>query len=131
MEEARLSPETDVVELRDCMEELLKFILQSHTTQTLGLDFDIGLSTDYCSTLLKEVDDFNPSASLSTGHLTGVPPYPLYRRLAMALTETICSGMLCKKYVKALLFDIDKSNLNQNGEFVELIQQKGTELLKV
>lgn len=66
--EAPSSPGTEAVELRDFLEELLKFTLQSHVSQTLGLDFDLGLSTDYCSALL-EVDgnDLNSSSSPSYG----------------------------------------------------------------
>lgn len=50
----------------------------------------------------------------------------------MALSEAICSGMLCKKdEKKATLLNDEKGPINQNGELDEPIQQRGTELLNV
>ena len=46
------SPGTSPVELKDCIEELVKFTLESHINQNLG--FNLGLSSEFCSYLLKE-----------------------------------------------------------------------------
>ena len=48
------------VELRDCLEELVKFTLYSHS----HID-NLTLSTQYCSTLLKD-DPTQPCSSLGT-----------------------------------------------------------------
>lgn len=50
------SPGVSPVELSDCLEHLLHFVLQSTINGTL--DFNLGLSADFCSTLLKH-DDFD------------------------------------------------------------------------
>ncbi|KAK8515977.1 hypothetical protein V6N13_093251 [Hibiscus sabdariffa] len=52
------SPGTDPVELRNSMEELLKFTLQSHLNSTLELD--IGLSKPFCSSLLNQPSSTSP-----------------------------------------------------------------------
>ncbi|GKV29172.1 hypothetical protein SLEP1_g38121 [Rubroshorea leprosula] len=46
------SPRTDPVGLRDSVEELVKFTLHSHINGTL--EFDLGLSKDFCFSLLKD-----------------------------------------------------------------------------
>ena len=48
-----------MIKVEDCVQELLKFVLQSSINQTL--DFDLGLSTAFCSGLLKH----DPSTSNS------------------------------------------------------------------
>ncbi|XP_062107890.1 uncharacterized protein LOC133818826 isoform X5 [Humulus lupulus] len=72
MEEGPSSPGTSAVELRDCMEELLKFTLES--------PIDLG---------------FSPSLLLrSHPQITPETPDPFYKRLASVLCECIDSGGL-------------------------------------
>lgn len=66
------SPGKPPVQVRDCIEELLKFTLESSINETLG--FDLGLSKDYCSNLLKHDlnnsdVDYDPN-SYTTGKIT-------------------------------------------------------------
>ncbi|KAL5851238.1 hypothetical protein ACOSQ3_006356 [Xanthoceras sorbifolium] len=85
--------------LENYVEELVKFTLLSHINQTL--DFDLGLSIEFCSGLLKpEPDD---AVSLSAGNhldgqsiLEGVPLYPLYKRLASALCCSVNQRAFCR-----------------------------------
>ncbi|KAF7805333.1 protein SHORT-ROOT-like [Senna tora] len=74
------SPGTWPVDLRDCIDQLLKFVLESHANQTL--EFDLGLPRDYCYHLLAH--DFGDHVDGD-----GVPPSPLYKRLALVLYELI------------------------------------------
>ncbi|KGN52990.1 uncharacterized protein LOC105434383 isoform X2 [Cucumis sativus] len=56
MQRRPCSPGSSPVELRDCLEELLKFTLQSHINGTLDIDHDLGFSTDFSSHLLNHND---------------------------------------------------------------------------
>ncbi|XP_062107887.1 uncharacterized protein LOC133818826 isoform X2 [Humulus lupulus] len=71
MEEGPSSPGTSAVELRDCMEELLKFTLES--------PIDLG---------------FSPSLLLRSHPQITQTPDPFYKRLASVLCECIDSGGL-------------------------------------
>ncbi|POO03579.1 ASCH domain containing protein [Trema orientale] len=95
-----------MVELRDCMEELLKFTLESNT--------DLGFSPDL---LL-------PSHSQTTAET----PYPLYKRLASVLYECIESGGLCGTYDELALCNSEKKN---KEEWNELVLEKGLELVNI
>ncbi|KAK4254830.1 hypothetical protein QN277_007916 [Acacia crassicarpa] len=72
------SPGTGQVGLRDCIDQLLKFVLESHIDEALELD--LGLSRDYCCNLLR--DDSRDQGE-------GVHPSPSYKRLALLLHELI------------------------------------------
>ncbi|KAL5848313.1 hypothetical protein ACOSQ4_006326 [Xanthoceras sorbifolium] len=77
------SPGTNAVEVRQCMQELLKFTLESHMNNTLELD--LGLSMDFCSNLLK----YDP---LTADSVNNNSQYPLYKCLASALHESVISA---------------------------------------
>ncbi|PON63559.1 ASCH domain containing protein [Parasponia andersonii] len=96
-----------MVELRNCMEELLKFTLESNT--------DLGFSPDL---LL-------PSHSQTTG---AEAPYPLYKRLASVLCECIESGGLCGTYDELALCNSEKKI---KEEWNELMLDKGLELVNI
>ncbi|KAJ4840783.1 hypothetical protein Tsubulata_051356 [Turnera subulata] len=75
--------------LRDCIEELTKFTLESHVNGTL--EIDLPLSKDFCSSLLAP-DPNDAVLSLlpdATDCSRGVPEYPLYRRLSSALYHSV------------------------------------------
>ncbi|XVF37653.1 hypothetical protein REPUB_Repub20aG0028200 [Reevesia pubescens] len=114
------SPGTKPVELRNCLEELLKFTLQSHLNGTL--EFDIGLSRQFCSSLLIH-------HSNSPG---GVSQNPLYIQLASALYEIIAFGSFqgssrCSK----LESFCQGSGLKQKQEWFDLVHEKGSELAEI
>ncbi|KAL6210445.1 hypothetical protein ACLB2K_015677 [Fragaria x ananassa] len=69
--------------VKECLEELLKFTLESHIKGTL--EIDLALPTDFCFHLLN-----NPK--IDTNSTQGEPPYPLYKQLALALYESITSN---------------------------------------
>ncbi|GLT34897.1 hypothetical protein SLA2020_093860 [Shorea laevis] len=110
------SPGTDPVDLRDSIEELLKFTLHSHINGTL--EFDLGLSKDFCISLLKDE---------SSDPITGVPESPVRSRLATALHESIVSGAFFGTYCKLDSLN-NESGLKQKEQWDELIRDKGSEL---
>uniref|UniRef100_A0A803M5V6 ASCH domain-containing protein n=1 Tax=Chenopodium quinoa TaxID=63459 RepID=A0A803M5V6_CHEQI len=126
------SPGVSPVQLNDCLEDLLKFILQSSINGTLG--FNLGLSPDFCSGLLNH-DDHNaehvnhPFPS-SNDFSEGVPSHPLYKKFASALQQCIISGSFfsSSENVPELLFE-DESLQDMKIQWNELISQKGSELL--
>lgn len=107
------SPGTNPVELRDRIEELVKFTLQSQVNGTL--EFDLGLTKDFCFSLLQPEP--------------GAPDSPC-SRLASALYESINSGELCGKCSKLDLLNGD-GELKQKNQCDELIRDKGSELVNV
>uniref|UniRef100_A0A9I9DRA0 ASCH domain-containing protein n=1 Tax=Cucumis melo TaxID=3656 RepID=A0A9I9DRA0_CUCME len=119
------SPSPIMIKLEDCVQELLKFVLQSSTNGTL--DFDLGLSTAFCSVLLKH----DPSTSNPLpDSKAGVPPYPLYERLTLALWESLCSGTFCPMYEKMSMKN-GESSLKQKEEiWLKLIMDKGSEMVQ-
>ncbi|XP_068316849.1 uncharacterized protein [Pyrus communis] len=124
------------VNLADTLEELLNFTLQSFVNGTL--EFDLGLPKDFCSQLLQpepepEPNDdlFPPSLSDTTDCFQGIPPYPLYKCLALALHESIISGtFLGTRHNVAS--DVQESSLKEeeNG-WQKLISEKGSELFNM
>ncbi|KAK3031885.1 hypothetical protein RJ639_035195 [Escallonia herrerae] len=121
------SPRLAPVQLEDCIEELLKFTLTSAVDGTLGVD--IGLSKHYCSNLLKEDPD---SPCPDTSVLSeGVPPYPLYKRLAASLWQCISSRAFCRTHNKMASIDEDNSWKQKEDEWNKLILQHGSELLNI
>ena len=61
----------------------------------------------------------------------GVPPYPLYERLTLALWESLCSGTFCPMYEKMSMKN-GESSLKQKEEiWLKLIMDKGSEMVQV
>ncbi|XP_042044352.1 uncharacterized protein LOC121790131 isoform X2 [Salvia splendens] len=116
------SPGIPPVELRDCIEELLKFTLTSSIqgkTQT-------GLSNEYCAHLLRD-DPSNPlytHADVSGG----VPSYPLYKRLALSLYQSISSGVLCS-YQELIPAHEEPNCRKKDEEWNKILAEKGSALL--
>ncbi|KAI5582999.1 hypothetical protein POPTR_007G132100v4 [Populus trichocarpa] len=118
---------------RERIEELLKFTLESHINQTL--EFNLGLSKDFCINLLEEDPNdmlcHSTPTPTPTDSFDGVALYPLYKRLASALYRSVKSGAVCRTYEKMVFGDKD-SNLKQKEEnWDQLIKEKGLELINV
>ncbi|KAK7261643.1 hypothetical protein RIF29_27959 [Crotalaria pallida] len=122
------SSDDDEVKIRDCIEELVKFTLvQSHFLND-------NLSPQFCSTLLKH----DPSSS-SHSHthtqqdsLEGVPPYPLYKRLASALLRCMDSEAICWTGCNLAMTLEDTTSMQQNhDEWHKLIVEKGSEIVNI
>ncbi|KAJ1424490.1 PUA-like superfamily [Sesbania bispinosa] len=114
------------VKLSDCLEELVKFTLYSHSLLNLH-----NLSTQFCSTLLKD-DPTHPSSSHQHPHdsLEGVPQYPLYKRLASALLRCMESETFCSAGCNlAMTHEFEKSSMQQkHHEWHKLIVEKLSEI---
>ncbi|GMY32580.1 hypothetical protein FCV25MIE_27822 [Fagus crenata] len=110
--------------LSDCMEELVKFTLESHINETL--EFDPGLSKSFCSDLLKH-DPNSPT----TDSFEGVPLYPLYKRLASGLLESINSKAFCRSQSGLKLIPEGSSSKQQENEWQELVLDKGSEIVNI
>ncbi|OIS99098.1 PREDICTED: uncharacterized protein LOC109230788 [Nicotiana attenuata] len=113
--------------LKDCIEELLRFTLSSSIDGTL--EIDIGLSKDYCTTLLLD-DSSNPFPN-STDLSEGVPPYPLYKCLAASLYQAISSEALPRTEHKLAVMQESCSSKQMQEEWTSLIRKKGSHLLNV
>ncbi|QCE09103.1 uncharacterized protein LOC114183748 [Vigna unguiculata] len=117
------------VKLGDCLEELVRFSFSSCTHH-------LNLSSQFCSTLLKD-DPTYPSSSHSQSQpddsLEGVPPYPLYKRLASALLRCIDSGTFCRTGSNlAMGHEFEDSSIQQKQrEWQKLILEKGFEIVNV
>ncbi|XP_050212493.1 uncharacterized protein LOC126664244 isoform X6 [Mercurialis annua] len=127
-------------EMREIIEETLKFTLNSQINQTL--EFDLCLSTEFCSNLLR--DDPNDSVSLpptgfcdisqsdiAAGSFEGVREYPLFKCVASALYQSIISGSFCKTYNKIDFVSEDISLKQKEEQWSKSILEKGTELINV
>ncbi|KAH9783460.1 ASCH domain-containing protein [Citrus sinensis] len=116
--------------LKDCMEELLKFTLSSHIDETL--DFDLGISSKFCTNPLQ--DDPNDAVSPSTSFdfdsdeysLQGVPLHPLDKRLALALCRSVNCGAFCRTYKKVALMNEECFLEQKEEEWSQLILNKGS-----
>ncbi|KAJ4723551.1 RNA-binding ASCH domain protein [Melia azedarach] len=120
--------------LKDCMEELLKFTVKSYIDETL--DLHLGISKEFCSDLLR--DEPNDGVSSSTDFdfdedcsLQGVPPYPLYKRLALALCRSVVSGDFCTTCRKVPLMNEDSFLEQKEEEWSQLILNKGSQLVNL
>ncbi|KAK2641913.1 hypothetical protein Ddye_023676 [Dipteronia dyeriana] len=111
------SPGTNPVEVRQCIEELLKFTLESHLNQTLELD--LGFSMDFCSNLLKH----DPLTADSANN-------PVYKCLASALHEYITCVASCGTFNDIVSLNED-NNLKKREEWNELVLKEGSEILKI
>ncbi|KAL5712474.1 hypothetical protein ACHQM5_014644 [Ranunculus cassubicifolius] len=121
------SPKVSPAKLSDCIEHILSLTLHSSINQTLGSD--LGLSNDYCSSLLQidphqsQINDLDTSG--------GVPPYPLYKQLASALNHCINSGVFVKASKVVMPFEeVDPREKRKDG-WNMLIQEKGCELVNM
>ncbi|XP_061365169.1 uncharacterized protein LOC133308551 [Gastrolobium bilobum] len=115
-----------VVKLSDCLEELVKFTLDSHSYLN-----NLNLSTEFCSTLLK--DDDPTYSSSSHDSLEGVPLYPLYKRLASALLRCMDSeafyGTGCNL---AMAHEFENASMKQkHSEWHKLIVENGSEIMNI
>ncbi|XP_030459263.1 uncharacterized protein LOC115679721 isoform X2 [Syzygium oleosum] len=128
------SPGSSPVELRHCIAELLRFTLQSRVDGTLNLAFDLGLSVEFCSALLRDdpPHDHHPSSSPSPSSEScqGVPAYPLYKRLASALEEAISSGVSFPRHESPAWFN-QEDDIHDKEVLDQLISCKGAELLNI
>ncbi|GER27886.1 60S ribosomal protein L38, partial [Striga asiatica] len=120
------SPGVPPVQLRDCLEELLKFTLLS----SINGKINTGLSTHYCSKLLEDDDPGNPFP-VDYGVSSGVPSYPLYKHLAASLYQLIHSGTLCTTHKEIVPMPEDRSLKNKDGEWNKLVMEKGSSLLSM
>ncbi|GLT34895.1 hypothetical protein SLA2020_093850 [Shorea laevis] len=116
--------------LRGCIEELVKFTLESHINRVL--DFDLGLSQEFCSNLLKYDSAHVSLANADAGDIfEGVPPYPLYKRLALALHQSIVSGAFCDRQNKMVLPTFEDISMKPKAEWNQLIMDKGHQLINI
>ncbi|TMX00590.1 hypothetical protein EJD97_000505 [Solanum chilense] len=115
------------LQLKDCIEELLRFTLVSSIDGTFEIDLD--LSKDYCSTLLQE--DPSDSFPNCTGPSEGVPLYPLHKRLAASLFEAFSSEALPRTENKLAVMQETSSLKQKEEEWASLIREKGSHLLNV
>ncbi|KAK3414473.1 hypothetical protein EUGRSUZ_H00340 [Eucalyptus grandis] len=125
-------PATGQVELGHCIDELLRFTLQSHVDGTLDVAFDLGLSAEFCSALLRDDPHDHPSSSPSPSSeiFQGMPAYPLYKRLASALEEAISSGVSFPRHESLAWFN-QEDGVHDKEVLDQLISCKGAELLNI
>ncbi|PIN00881.1 hypothetical protein CDL12_26617 [Handroanthus impetiginosus] len=113
------------VQLKDRMEELLKFTLLSSIHGKL----QTGLSNEYCANLLRD-DPSNPLPA-NNEVSEGVPSYPLYKRLASTLYQSINSGALPTAYKELIPMHEDQSLKKKEEEWNKLIVERGCALLSM
>lgn len=123
------SPGVGPIQLKDCIEELLKFTL----TSSVNGELDLGLSKDYCFQLLQQGDHpSTPSFSVPLSSPTGVPSYPLYKHLAASLYHSISCGGLFRISDKLDYIHHEDNILKlKEGEWTKLINEKGSQLLNM
>ncbi|XP_011091627.1 uncharacterized protein LOC105172005 isoform X4 [Sesamum indicum] len=113
------------LQLEDCIEEVLKLTLMSSIQGKLHT----GLSNEYCANLLRD----DPSDPLPTNNEVpkGVICYPLYKRLALSLCQSIHSGALCTECEEVIPVHEDQSSKNKDKEWNKLIVGEGSALLQI
>ncbi|XP_059300169.1 uncharacterized protein LOC132052583 isoform X2 [Lycium ferocissimum] len=116
------------LQLKDCIEELLRFTLASSIDSTL--EINLGLSKDYCSTLLQD-NSSNLLPNSTSGLSVGVPLYPLYKHLAASLYEAISSEALPMTENKIAEMQESSSLKQKEEDWASLIKEKGSYLLNV
>ncbi|XWS09364.1 hypothetical protein CRYUN_Cryun40dG0078800 [Craigia yunnanensis] len=110
--------------LEECIEELTKFTLQSHINKFLN--FELRLSPEFCSNLLIDSHPADPNSDI----FKGVPSYPLYKHLALALHQSIVSGFFCSRQANSALLR-DEISTKQKEEWNKLVSNKGLELINI
>ncbi|KAK8548109.1 hypothetical protein V6N12_061030 [Hibiscus sabdariffa] len=108
--------------LGECIEELTKFTLQSHINKSLN--FELQLSHDFCSNLLVDTDATDPNPDI----LKGVPSYPLYKPLGLALNQSMVSGFVCSRQGNSALMR-DEISAKQMEEWNKLVSAEGHKLI--
>ncbi|KAM7278746.1 hypothetical protein ACFE04_005880 [Oxalis oulophora] len=118
------------VKLREYIEEILNYTLNSHINNKT-LNFNLGLSKQFCSNLL--LHDQDASFSLPTDCIEGgVPRYPLYKRLASVLYHCLATGVLSRTMYKEMPLICEDVSVKQKQEqWSELIMDKGIEFVNV
>ena len=61
----------------------------------------------------------------------GVPPYPLYKRLASALLESINSKAFCRKYSNLNFIPEGSSLKQEENEWQKLVLDKESEIVNI
>nr|XP_009617597.1 uncharacterized protein LOC104109909 isoform X2 [Nicotiana tomentosiformis]XP_016459516.1 PREDICTED: uncharacterized protein LOC107783064 isoform X2 [Nicotiana tabacum] len=128
METQAASPGLGVsLQLKDCIQELLRFTLASSVDG--NLETDIALSKDYCTTLLQD-DPFNPFPNF-TGLSEGIPLYPLYKHLAASLYQAISSEALPSTENKLAVMHESSSLMQMEEDWASVLREKVSHLLNV
>ncbi|KAK4566588.1 hypothetical protein RGQ29_002741 [Quercus rubra] len=96
------------VNLKDCMEEVVRYTLESHINETL--EFDLGLSKSFCSDLLK-LDPNDPNTTT---------------------TSDVCF-IAFKEDANSLWFKLLMQNLlkEKKNEWQKLVLDKGSEIVNI
>lgn len=120
--------------LRDCIEEVTKFTLESHVNGTLG--FDLRLSKDFCSNLIKpDPDDAvlplpETTTTSTTDCFVGVPEYPLYKRLSSAIYHSITtSGAI--RFRRDGMDSVSLEVKQKEEDWSKLIREEGSQLSSI
>ncbi|XP_074338445.1 uncharacterized protein LOC141676651 isoform X2 [Apium graveolens] len=111
------------VKVEECMEQVLKLTLLDGTLGVL----DLGLSPQFCSSLLKHDDEDDCIIDFTEG----VPAYSLYKNLALALCKSISSGAFCGPKENTALIHTEEFLKLKEEEWIKLIREKGSELVQV
>ena len=61
----------------------------------------------------------------------GVPPYPLYKRLASGLLESINSKAFCRSQSGLKLIPEGSSSKQEENEWQQVVLDKGSEIVNV
>ncbi|CAH8333309.1 unnamed protein product [Eruca vesicaria subsp. sativa] len=108
--------------LRDCIEEMVKFTLTHRS------ELDLELTGDFCSGLLSGDSLLHADAEIVEA-LRGVPEYPLYKRIALSLLNSITFGCFCGAFEKISLGKEVIWLKEKEDEWSKMIIQKGSELV--
>lgn len=112
------------MELKDCIEELLRFTLISYIQGKV----QTGLSNEYCAHLLRH----DPSGPLHTDAVQGgFPSYPLYKQLASSLYQSILLGALYTSNRELIPMPEDLNLRKKDDERSKMIVEKGPALLSI
>lgn len=63
--------------------------------------------------------------------MEGVSTHPLYKHLASSLFQSVSFGAFGRPYVRVALMHEDGSLRQKEDEWIELVMEKGSELLNV
>ncbi|KAH9783456.1 ASCH domain-containing protein [Citrus sinensis] len=115
------SPGRSPFDYTKCIEEALKFILESHINQTLELD--LGLSKDLCSFLLTH------NVPLTAGSSDTESQYPFYKRLASVFHESVTSTASCGAFSNIATLNED-DDLKKREDWGKLVLKEGSEMIE-